>query len=146
MTRIRTIPEAFINTGSVNSRLQLAKEAIGLIYQSPIFGVGLNRFQEIGVVYSSTRIFDINGLTAFTKSHNMFLEMSAELGLPGMMFFLVFIVLITKILIKKIKKNPYAKSLLFSWISLILISQFHPFLLTSQFRLFYLLSAIVLVL
>jgi O-antigen ligase len=144
ISRIKTIPDSLISVGSGNTRIQLAKEAVNLISLSPVFGVGLNRFQEIGSEYSSTGIFETNGFTAGTKSHNMILEMSAELGIPGILIFLAFIGFISKVLISKSKKNPFAKNLLFAWVSLLLISQFHPFLLTSQFRLFFLLAAMTL--
>lgn len=145
ISRIQTIPDSLVSVGSGNTRIQLAREAIGLISLSPIFGVGLNRFQEIGVEYASTDIFETNGLTSGTKSHNLLLEMSAELGLAGTIIFLVFIGLITKELIIKSRSYPFAKNLLLAWISLLLISQFHPFLLSSQFRLFFLLAALILV-
>jgi hypothetical protein len=58
-------------------RMQMARAALQLTASHPIFGVGLGRFYPLSVQFASIR----------ENAHNNFLQILAELGVPGLALF-----------------------------------------------------------
>ncbi len=141
--RIDTIPQAFEEGGSFNIRGKLFQEGLSLVEQYPLTGVGLNRsVQE----YSSspvTDIFEIRRPSTFYRIHNTFLEIAAEIGILGLLFFILFLLYVFRHYLKS-KKTYLKNAAFFGLLGLIGISMFNPFLHASQFRYFFLLAAIIL--
>jgi len=145
--RLFTIPQALDEQGSFGSRIKLAKEAINIISQTPVIGIGINRFQEIASYNPVTNLFPVNEFTSSTKVHNLFLEIAVSSGLPALILFTFFLFSVYKSYLKI--KSPAEKNLKYFFLlglfTLILISFFHPVYLGNQFRLFFLLGALILV-
>ena len=76
IARISTIPIAFRQEGSFGVRLKIWREAMNQFTQSPIFGIGVNRFQYEASQNPVTDIFRTTGFTPATKIHNIFIEYS----------------------------------------------------------------------
>ncbi|MBN2201790.1 O-antigen ligase family protein [bacterium] len=73
--------------GSAQSRIPMMQIALGMIREFPWLGVGLNNYTL------SMAPFDPTGLTLefFHPVHNVYLQLAAEIGLPGLAAFLAFI-------------------------------------------------------
>ncbi|OGF99135.1 hypothetical protein A2Y99_02885 [Candidatus Gottesmanbacteria bacterium RBG_13_37_7] len=143
-TRFRSIPLAFEEGGSMNIRLKLYQEALSMIVQFPVFGVGINRSLETYAAYPSSNIMRFIYPSGFYRIHNTFLEIVSETGIVGLIFFMVLLFLV----IKKAyidRHLDFQKASLIGLFSLIGIASFNPFFHFSQFRLFFLLSALILV-
>lgn len=84
-------------TSTALSRLKIWQSAISEIVKRPLTGIGIGTFAEhIGI-----KIFGVKGM----HTHNIFLGISTELGITGLMIFMNFL----KTLINKIKfTNPMA--------------------------------------
>ncbi len=65
-------------------RLELAKAALAMAADHPWFGVGLGRFYELSQPYTNMPIYVVR-----ENAHNNFLQILAELGIPGLALFLV---------------------------------------------------------
>ncbi len=149
--RLNTVPEAFDDPGSMTTRFKLAQEAFSLITQYPISGVGLNRSLEFYGVNPVTDIFQNMRPSSFYKIHNLFLEIAAETGIIGLMFFLLFVSLVIKKYLNDRNKieslwiKNFRKACFYGLILWLIFSSFHPFLGTSQMRYFVLLSALLMV-
>lgn len=152
--RLETIPRASEEFGSFGVRAKLIQEGIGLIEQYPLTGVGINRSQQFALENPMTDIFNYPSYTASNRIHNVFIEMAAEIGIPGLFIFCLFLFTVIYHYWRYAKRyknqkdnNIYLvkRAAFYGLISIILISQFHPFFLISQFRIFFLLSAIILV-
>ncbi|MBN2415906.1 O-antigen ligase family protein [bacterium] len=75
--------------GSASSRLPLIVVALDMIKHHPLNGVGLNNYTEVHHQYD----FGVDKITEYypVPVHNIFLMIAAEIGLPGLLFFLVFL-------------------------------------------------------
>ncbi len=141
--RLQSFSLAFEEGGSMNIRLKLYQEALSMILQYPIFGVGLNRSLETYALNPSTNITRFIYPSGFYRIHNTFLEIASETGIIGSIFFIAFIFLVLKKAYSD-RHTDYKKASLIGLLSLIGISFFNPFFHFSQFRLFFLLSALIL--
>lgn len=109
--RWRTTPISFEEQGSFTIRVNLVKEAINLIAQSPLFGVGLNRFKLV--------VQDSN-ITGYFKDwtspvvHNVPLLIASEMGIPTLIFFALFVWLVYKnyFIKRKNEKNKNWRNIL----------------------------------
>lgn len=112
---------------TILTRLQHIEIAKDLTLQYP-FGVGLNTFQfQIMQTYlPKYYLFDS------TPAHNVFAEISADLGLLGLLSYIFFIYALIRPLINKIQLhqpvNYITFALLFSALSYLLSSQMYPLL------------------
>ncbi|MCL4360442.1 O-antigen ligase family protein [Patescibacteria group bacterium] len=72
---------------TITSRVNLSKEALALIQFHPIFGVGINNFVP------EMTAFNITGVSRgfLAEVHNLYLLIAAEMGLPGLCIFLIFV-------------------------------------------------------
>lgn len=142
LLRLGSIPLAFTEGSSMDTRFKLIQESLNLIQQYPLIGVGLNRFQEVAGSNSVTNIFMISGFSGGTKLHNLFLEICTETGIAGLFLFVLFLGSVFNQ--AKHKENYFQKAAFLGLFTLIIVSQFHPLFQSSQFRLFFLLSAVIL--
>lgn len=86
LVRLRSFENVF-TLGSGRGRIELAREALNMIRNNPIFGVGLNRFTEAMVKQN------ISGAAEYFlyPVHNTWLLMAAEMGLVALVFWVVLI-------------------------------------------------------
>jgi O-antigen ligase len=77
--RMRTIvhTEKDYNSTSQTGRLQIWSRGIGYMLQNPVFGVGLDNF--------STAEGRLSGIRYWTAPHNAYVQIGAELGVPGLL-------------------------------------------------------------
>ena len=141
--RLNSTPQALEERGSMDVRFKLYEEAFSIISQYPLTGVGLNRSVETYVSNPVTNLLDMVGNIRFYKIHNVFLEIAAETGIPGATIFILFLGSVIWNYFKR-EKNYYRNAAFLGLIGLIGISMLNPFFHSSQFRLFFLLSAIIL--
>jgi hypothetical protein len=71
-------------SGTIESRLGLAKAAVAMAKTAPVFGVGLGRFYELSGDFAPRVIFIlINNGKPGENAHNNFLQVLAEQGVVG---------------------------------------------------------------
>jgi len=75
--------------GSAYSRIMLMEVAFEMIKSNPIIGVGLNNYTEVHHNYD----VGVDKITQYypVPVHNVYLQLTAEIGIPGLLFFLGFI-------------------------------------------------------
>lgn len=73
--------------GSAMARLPMMRVAWNIIEENPFFGTGLNTYSEIMHRYDPKHL--IEGFEY--PVHNMYLFIAAEIGIPGLLFFLIFV-------------------------------------------------------
>jgi len=78
--------------GSADSRYPMMLVALTMIRQNPIFGIGLNNFNEI-MSYYDMYVFLPNPAYAV---HNVYLFFASEIGLPGLFILFVVFALVYK--------------------------------------------------
>ena len=83
--------------GSVNQRLRYYNHALSQFIKTPLTGVGAGNWKLHSIDYDKN---DINGFIVPYHAHNDFLQILAELGIFGLIFYLLFIYNSTKILFK----------------------------------------------
>lgn len=141
--RLNSFPQAFEEYGSFGVRTKLLEEGISLVSQYPLTGVGLYRSIEEYANNPVTDLFERVPVGRFYGIHNTPLEIASEIGIPGLLFFVFFILFVFQHYLKS--KRTYLKNAaFFGLLGLLGISMFNPFFHTSQFRIFFLLAAIIL--
>jgi O-antigen ligase len=91
----------FSTGGTGENRMLMIRIAIPIILSHPILGVGLSNY-----AYYSYSKFEF-----WKPVHNEYLRLAAEIGIPGLIFFLIFIFFIYREAFRNIKlKDPYLKS------------------------------------
>ena len=81
------------NDGSVNQRLRYYKHCLTQFYETPLTGVGVGNWKLYSIDYDKK---DINGFIVPYHAHNDFLQILAELGIFGLIFYLTFLFYSTK--------------------------------------------------
>ncbi|HEV2752163.1 MAG TPA: O-antigen ligase family protein [Gemmatimonadales bacterium] len=70
-------------------RVQVWKRGLGYMMQHPVFGVGAGNFPTAeGTLSPLAANADVGRPVKWSVAHNSFLQIGAELGLPGLIFFL----------------------------------------------------------
>ncbi len=87
--------------GSSRARLPMIRVAWDIIQQNPLFGIGLNTYSEVMHHYDPKNL--IEGFEY--PVHNMYLFIAAEIGIPGLLFFLLFVGSIAVGLLKMLWKS-----------------------------------------
>jgi O-antigen ligase len=78
------------NKTSESGRLQIWKRGVGYVLLEPIFGVGLDNFQAAEGRLSELAIRQQYGVgVRWNAPHDTFLQVAAELGIPGLVFFVL---------------------------------------------------------
>jgi O-antigen ligase len=72
---------------SIVERFELWKRALHVIEAKPLTGTGINTYNVAHEKYDKTQNWRVRGYYA----HNGYLQLAAEIGIPGVIFFLVFI-------------------------------------------------------
>ena len=144
LVRIKTTGSSLMEFGSLGLRVKLTQEALNLIRKEPLFGVGLNRSLEYYALKPSTNLFTGADPGPFYKIHNTFLEIAAESGLPGLLFFIFFLISV----FLSVKYRDYNRYIIFSSLlglaGLVTVSYVNPFFHTPLLRMMLLLTAVIL--
>lgn len=141
--RLNSFYNAFEEGGSFDVRLKLLREGINLIEQFPLTGVGLNNSLYTYATSPVTDLFKFSIPSAYSIIHNTFLLLAVEIGLPGLFLFLCFLLLVANSYFEN-RVTYFKNSAFFGLLGFIGISLFNPYLHDSQFRLVFLLAAIIL--
>jgi len=81
------------NKTAESGRLQIWKRGVGYVLHQPIFGVGLDNFQAAEGQLSALASRQQYGVgVRWNAPHDTFLQIAAELGIPGLVFFVAMIV------------------------------------------------------
>ncbi|MDQ6828965.1 MAG: O-antigen ligase family protein [Gemmatimonadota bacterium] len=92
--QMRTIatPTADYNWQSKDGRKQVAKRGITYMMSSPIFGIGVDNFARAeGTISGKFDSTSTRGVR-WSAAHNSFIEIGAELGIPGFIMFAVLVI------------------------------------------------------
>jgi O-antigen ligase/Tfp pilus assembly protein PilF len=73
------------NDGSVNQRLRYYEDVLTHISSNPIFGVGIGNWKLTSIDYDKA---DITGYIVPYHAHSDFIQLGAELGIVGFLFYL----------------------------------------------------------
>lgn len=119
-SRLQTIPD-FLQTGAGSGRIDLIEQAVWMIKESPIFGVGLNNF---------TKIMAQNDLSPAARNflypvHNTFLLFLSELGIPAGILFIAFVFVSLKSSFAKVKNNLVNFGVWVGAFTFVINAQFH---------------------
>jgi O-antigen ligase len=90
-TQMQTIvhPHEDYNTTDETGRVKIWKRGIGYMVGSPAFGVGMGNFQTAeGTLSSFARRSETGRGVRWGAAHNTFVQIGAELGIPGLLLFL----------------------------------------------------------
>jgi O-antigen ligase len=79
---------------SITTRLELWKAGLRMMWTDPLFGVGLGRFYDLSPDYASATLQVI--WRPRENAHNYFIQVLAELGIPGLALFVAVHVLSLK--------------------------------------------------
>lgn len=117
------------STHSINERLNVWENTIELIKEKPILGVGAGNWQYNFLKHS---VSDINKIahnnTTFQKPHNDFLWVLSELGIIGILLFLLIVFFIFKPALKPIlKEHNIELSLIISFLIGLAVISFFSF-------------------
>jgi len=86
-------PEQDYNYTASAGRLQIWRRGIGYMLQRPLFGVGAGNFPAAEGTMSPLAKLQERGIgVKWSAAHNTFVEIGAELGVPGLVFFLGLII------------------------------------------------------
>ena len=94
-----------INTqdDSINERLGYYSDALHSISKNPLFGIGIGNWKLKSIEYDAA---DIEGYIIPYHAHNDFLQIAAEIGVIGLVFFMMIIIIPSyKILLKILNKE-----------------------------------------
>ncbi len=78
--------------GSTNERMMIIKKSIAIAEENPIFGIGMGNFQSV-----SAHEFSSGSGRDWLKTHNSYLQFLTELGVPGLIMYLmvIYVALVT---------------------------------------------------
>lgn len=144
-SRLASIPQAFEEFGSMGTRIKTYQEAFGIYSIYPLTGVGLDRSLEYYASNPITDLFQNTAVGSFYRIHNTFLELLSETGVIGLLLFSFFLTTINISLFIKNHTDTYKKIAIIGLTGFTLIALLNPFFHSSQFRYFFLLSAIILI-
>lgn len=120
--RFNGIFSIFQEGSGLDLRIRQTSEVVGMISQSPLFGVGTGM--------SVIRAIEKNPVGVFasfpSEIHNYYLLLVVENGIPYLIFFIFFLVLSFKKLINYRKDLAFISAV--SYLSIIVVAFFQPFL------------------
>jgi O-antigen ligase len=90
-------------TASANSRIELLKRSIRVTLANPVLGVGPGMFV---VAENEMSVADGRRRGYWKASHNMYTQISSEVGLPGAFVFVYLMVLVWRSLSRAEKAHP----------------------------------------
>lgn len=81
-------PSQDYNSTSEGGRLQIWKRGLAYLASAPVFGVGAGNFQTAeGTISPLARAAEYGGPVRWSAPHNSFVQVGAELGVPGLVLF-----------------------------------------------------------
>jgi O-antigen ligase len=84
-------PEDDYNVTSANGRVQVWKRGLGYMVHNPVLGVGVNAFPNADGRFSGlAELMPVGRGYKWSAAHNSFVQIGAELGIPGLVMFIVF--------------------------------------------------------
>ena len=89
-TQMQTIihPHEDYNLTDETGRVKIWKRGIGYMLDRPVFGVGMGNFQTAeGTISPMARARERGRGVRWGAAHNMFVQIGAELGIPGLLLF-----------------------------------------------------------
>jgi O-antigen ligase len=101
--RTMTRPESDYNwSGQTYGRIALWRRGLGYIRERPVFGVGANGFPVAEATLSrvARRREMVGRSFATLNPHNIFVQVAAELGLPGLTAFVLLLVTMARTLLR----------------------------------------------
>lgn len=87
---------------SLRERFQLWRRALDVIEAKPLTGTGINTYNVAHAKYDKEQHWRVRGYYA----HNGYLQLAAEIGLPGIFFFLGFLFMFFRRALRSIKQAP----------------------------------------
>ena len=103
-------PKSDYNWTSPYGRREIAKRGIGYMIGHPIFGIGINNFRKAECTISP-RVFETSGgegLAHCAAPHNTWVQVGAELGIPGLILWFVMLAYPMTKLFRLSRKLPLA--------------------------------------
>ena len=91
--------------GSALKRIYIYRAALGMIADRPLIGVGVGNW---GVLHPNYRIPELTNRLRYEQTHNEYLEVGAETGLIGLVFYLAIFFLAAWILWKSLRSEEDA--------------------------------------
>lgn len=88
---MRTIlqPKSDYNVTDESGRMKVWERGLGYMFQHPVFGVGAGNFPTAeGTLSPLAADANVGRPVKWSVAHNSFLQVGAELGIPGLVFFL----------------------------------------------------------
>ncbi|MBI2433517.1 MAG: O-antigen ligase family protein [Candidatus Hydrogenedentes bacterium] len=96
-------PKQYAKSTSVQSRLQLQESATAYAVENPLFGLGMGGFGFNFIQETNTTALTMKYMVqhqqwnpVFVGTHNMYLEILASTGFPGLIMFICFYVLMVR--------------------------------------------------
>jgi hypothetical protein len=141
ITRTYTLSD-LSHLGNATGRINLARHALDIIRDFPLFGSGINQFTRQLITHSLT----IDERAFFYPVHNTFLLFFSELGIPaGLVFLLFVVVVLLKTLSLSFRKNWIMWGFWIGMITFVINAQFHTlFNLDPTLDLFMLFSSLLI--
>jgi len=133
LPRVSSMLTTFSELGSGGYRLELFRRALKLMARFPLFGVGLNGF-------SSAMFYQLPEQFKFypAQPHNLFLQIGAEMGIPALLLFLIFLIGKSVSFLKEERATVFNLSSVLNWgiffsaISFLLVSLAYPTFLVHR--------------
>ena len=101
----------FIYESSISRRGQLWTIALRMIRNSPIFGFGMDSYSHEYRVFRSPEIVKATGFNRVSNSsHNIFLDLGVNAGIPLILLYSIFIIFIAVVTLKTIIKSKQLDS------------------------------------
>jgi len=107
-TQMGTIlSDADYNRTDESGRMQIWRRGIGYMFQNPVFGVGPGNFQAAEGMLSSFAARQQLGFgVRWNAAHNSYIQVGAELGIPGLVIFIGMIAS-TFAMLRRVNRSPW---------------------------------------
>ena len=87
---------------SINQRLSYYKASFDIIKSSPLLGIGIGNWKLVSIKYLNDKMQEY---IVAGYAHNDFIQIAAEIGILGMLCYIMIFVIVTLKLLKGIFKN-----------------------------------------
>jgi len=97
--------------GSAAMRLETWKSSLDVVSDNPIKGVGFEQFGYWFPAYATPKYVEIAPSGAADRTHNDFLQVAVDLGVPGLLFYVWMLVIVFLAIFKRWTSFSYATGL-----------------------------------
>ncbi|MBI4469251.1 MAG: O-antigen ligase family protein [Acidobacteria bacterium] len=137
------------DVGSIRGRVAHWREALELIREQPVFGVGWGNFEPAFARHVLAEPRPVSGaavtLTALDHLHNEYLETAVETGLPGMLLLILLLGTLVRYGVRRAEADPLVLTSLVGLIQISLLSIYDfPFREPTTWILLWLNAGIIL--